>query len=408
MAAARRRSRGSRAAQSVSRLASGRAQGGAADGERPRPPAGGAADARARGPVPRTLGAGRGRARRGRDRARRVAISAPASRHGGDAALLRRIAGAHARALRRPVRPDRTRCERRRHRARSRRTAAPRIAPDLDCIGRPAGPGNRTGDRRVRHRHPAAARIRAAATDRARRRAAAARAAAGPAPAAPRRSPGLRTWRGGDRRADRLAGSGYEDRRDRRRRHRRAARRGGARRVAPDRIAEAAAAAGRHVALRPRESSPPSPRVEPPGRRARARPHGAPAPHGRARRSAVELAREPATRRAEPLSRERAARPGRWRARGAQGRHRHRHEALSDGPRPHRRRQRPAIRHDEIRDASAAPRRARVQPVVGDRPAEDQSRDGRASGSTERRGPRPGCRWKKASPNRCISSSETR
>ena len=59
-------------------------------------------------------------------------------------------------------------------------------------------------------------------------------------------------------------------------------------------------------------------------------------------------------------------------------------------------------------DASAAPRRARVQPVVGDRPAEDQSRDGREVVRRERRDPRPGCRWKKASPNRCISSSETR
>ena len=69
-------------------------QAGPADGERARPAAGGAADARARRAISRTLGARRGDARRGRRRARRVALSAPPSRCRGDAALLRRIAAA--------------------------------------------------------------------------------------------------------------------------------------------------------------------------------------------------------------------------------------------------------------------------------------------------------------------------
>ena len=71
-----------------------RAEARPADGERARPAARGAADARARGAVPRPRGAGRGDPRRGRGRARRVALPAPPSRHRGDAALLRRVAAA--------------------------------------------------------------------------------------------------------------------------------------------------------------------------------------------------------------------------------------------------------------------------------------------------------------------------
>ena len=75
----------------------------------------------------------------------------------------------------------------------------------------------------------------------------------------------------------------------------------------------------------------------------------------------------------ESFPRQRAARPGRRRARGAQGRHRHRHSALSDGARPARRGQRRAARHDEVRRyAGAPPGRARIQPVLGDRALEDE------------------------------------
>ena len=61
-------------------------------------------------------------------------------------------------------------------------------------------------------------------------------------------------------------------------------------------------------------------RVEPADRRAGARADGAPAADRRARRPAAQLAREPAAGCAQPVPRQRAARPGRRRARVARRR----------------------------------------------------------------------------------------
>ena len=104
-------------------------------------------------------------------------------------------------------------------------------------------------------------------------------------------------------------------------------------RLGSARAAQVPAAARRHVALRPRQPASPRIRVEPADRRARARPDGAAAAHGRARRPDAQLARQPAARCAEPVPRQRAARPGGRRARAARAGRRQRRRVPADGAR---------------------------------------------------------------------------
>ncbi len=400
---ARGRPVGARCARSLPRVAADRAEAGPAHGKRARPAARSAADARARGAVPGALGAGRGDPGRGRDRARRVALPAPPSRHRGDAPLPRRAAAPGARAVRAAVRGARRSRERCRHRHRAGGSATAGQVPGVRGARRIAGPRPPAGDHGIRHGHSAAVRLCPAAADRARERAAAARAAPRPAATAAGRDRCLPAGRGGHRAPGRLAGAGRESRRDHGRRHRRAARRRRARGLAPDPAAEAPAAARRDLALRTREPAPPPARVEPADRRAGARLHGAAAAHRRARRPDAELAREPAAGCAEPFRRQRAARPGRRRARRVEVGDGRGHDPLSDDPRPAGRGQRHAARHRAVRRrAGATARRARVQPVVGVRVAERPIASSPANGSPAPPVRRPASRWSRASPSRCA------
>ncbi len=254
----------------------------------------------------------------------------------------------------------------------------------------------------VRDRHAAALRLRAAAARGARERAAAARAAARPAAPARGRRARVRPRRRDDRAPDRLPGARSAGGPHHGRRRGRTAARVGARRVAAARAAEEAAAARRHVALRPREPAPPRVRVEPADRRARARPDGAAAAHRRPRRPDAQLAREPAAGRAQPVPDQRAARAGRRRARATAGRRRQRRAVPADGARAARRAERRRGRHEEVlRRARAPPGGARVQPVVGGRAAQGQHRSRAArSGRRPRRPRTPACRSRTASPRR--------
>ncbi len=298
----------------------GRAQAWPANGERARPAAGDPADARARRPVPGTLVPRCGGAGRRSGRAGGIALSAPPSRHRGHAPLLRRFARPDACALRDAICDCRSPCERVGHPAGACGAAAARDAACVDCRRRSPSTRHRSRAGCVCDRDPSSPGICVAAVDRACRCTAAARPSPRPAAPAPRRHSGLRARCLDDRGVDRLAGAGREDRRDRRCRHRRIARGGGAHRVAPGGVAEAPAATRGDVAIRSRQPAAAAARIQPADRRAGARAHGTAAAHGGARRSDPELAREPAAGRAQPLSRQRSAGPGRRRARRAESR----------------------------------------------------------------------------------------
>ena len=362
----------------------------------------GAPDARARREVPRPRGA-RGRAaRRGGRRARRIALPAAPSRCCGDAALPRRHPWPRAGAVRAAVRAaGRARVHRRRRTGPGRAGTA-RAHARGDHGRRVAGADLAAGARGVRHRPPAAVRLRAAAAGRAGGRAAAARASSRPAAPEGRRRARLCAGRRHRGDADRMAGPRSAGGRDHGRGRGRAAARLRFRGVGADRAAQAPAAGRGVVALRAREPVAPALRLVAADRRARAGPDGAAAAHAGPRRPHAGVAREPSAGRAQPVPRQRAAGPGGGCTRDAVAAVRARDRLLADGARPAGGGERRADRHCPIHRGAGAPaRRARVQPVVDRHAARRQPRRRRPrSGAPTRRARRPACRSRTASRSR--------
>ena len=184
-------------------------------------------------------------------------------------------------------------------------------------------------------------------------------------------------------------------------------RRVGGGRVGAARRAEAPAAARRHLALRTRQPAPPRARVEPADRRACARPDGAAAADRRARRPDAQLAREPAARCAQPVPRQRAARPGGRRARAAAGAHR---RASTPPFKPMVRGRLVESQRRRARHGASSTTRARDGWPSASSTCRGPTRCRRAiassparSGSRRRAAPKPASRSRTASPRRSAS-----